>query len=179
MYGNEISVMKILKRAPPSVTVLCNEEKLLQCWVLVRNYPGARHLQSCFVPSRYGVFGSLRGLSPGHFLSKKKKTLMPWWGSGGVEGGWEQEMTEAQEFILRARLKKGKGRGRGRKLGKGKGTLSPQFLASLPQATRVYNLIYGRPGTILPSIRPENRLFFKSYALESFIEQMSPEFGKK
>ena len=138
-YRNEKSVVKILKRALLSVTVLCNEEKLLQCWVLAGNYPGARHLQSYFVPSHHGAFGNLRGLSPGH-LASKKKNANALVGEGGGGGS------------MRARLKKGKGRGRGRKVRKGKGTLSPQFLPppSLPQATRVYNLIYGRPRNIFP-----------------------------
>lgn len=148
-----------------------------ECWL--ETIQGRGICSLVLSPPAMGYLAAYVASPLGIFYPRKKKTLMPWWGSGGVEGGWEQEMTEAQEFSLRARLKKGKGRGRGRKLGKGKGTLSPQFLASLPQATRVYNLIYGRPGTILPSIRPENRLFLKSYALESFIEQMSPEFGKK
>ena len=71
-YRSEKSVVKILKRALLSVTVLCNEEKLLQCWVF-GNYPGARHLQSYFVPSHHGAFGNLRGLSPGHLPSKAQK----------------------------------------------------------------------------------------------------------
>ena len=133
MYGNEISVMKILKRAPPSVTVLCNEEKLLQCWVLVRNYPGARHLQSCFVPSRYGVFGSLRGLSPGHFLSKKKKTLMPWWGSGGGGGGGgggSRRWLKHKSLACVPGWKRGRGGGEGENWEREKGPSLPN--SSLP-----------------------------------------------
>ena len=124
-YRNEKSVVEILKRALLSVTVLCDEEKLLLCWVLVGNYPGARHLQSYFVPSHHGAFGSLRGLSPGHLPSKAQKG----------EGEREREKS--------AKGKRGP-----------LSPIPPSLLPPPPppQATRIYNLIYGRPGTNLPSI---------------------------
>lgn len=74
-------------------------------------------------------------------------------------------MAEAQELSLRARRKgkKGNGRGGGGKVRKGTETFSPRFPPFCPssqsptpfhtpavQTTRVYNLIYGRPGIILP-----------------------------
>ena len=108
-----------------------------ECWLetiqgqgicsLILSPPTTGHLAT-YVASPLGIW------------HPRKKTLMPWWGRGGGGGS------------MRARLKKGKGRGRGRKVRKGKGTLSPQFLPppSLPQATRVYNLIYGRPRNIFP-----------------------------
>ena len=78
-------------------------------------------------------------------------------------------MTEAQELSLRARRKKGEGEGEGEKSMKGKRDLLSPILPRLfffpssqsptplrtpaVQTTRVYNLIYGRPGIVFPPIR--------------------------
>ena len=130
-YRNEKSVVKILKRALLSVTVLCNEEKLLQCWVF-GNYPGARHLQSYFVPSHHGAFGNLRGLSPGHLPSKAQK---------GEEEGEREKSAKGKTDPL--------------------SPIPPSPpRPSLPQATRVYNLIYGRPRNIFPQYGSKTAFLF-------------------
>ena len=131
---NEQSVVKILKRALLSVTALCNEEKLLQCWVLFGNYPGARHLQSYFVPSHHGAFGNLRGLSPGQLPSKAQKG----------EGEGEREKSAKGKTDPLAPIPPS----------------PPPPRPSLPQATRVYNLIYGRPRNIFPQYGSKTAFLF-------------------
>ena len=88
--------------------------------MLAGNYPGARHLQSYFVPSHHGAFGNLRGLSPGHLASKKKNANA----LVGEGGGGGKHARQAQ---------KGEGEGEREKSAKGKrDPLSPIPSSPLP-----------------------------------------------
>ena len=79
--------------------------------------------------------------SPLGICHPRKKTLMPWWGRGGGVGACVPGS------------KRGRGGGEGEKCEREKGPCLPNSSLpppSLPQATRVYNLIYGRPRNISP-----------------------------